>query len=261
MSIFSKSVSACAGALNRIHITEILLFLVSVLTLHLLIRTLLSYFKPNLTIKTPPSPGGLPFLGNIFIFLFSAGTSPWLLFKDLAARYGDIFSLNLAGKQFLVLSSPKAIREAFVRKSSHFAGRPLLYSISQISKGNCGIAFGDSSPAWKFHRKNTASALRQHLKTDSIFSSGSLSGAESAIQTEMKEWLGRIVDKTNQSIDIGEDLTTALINVICNMTFSKRYDQDDPELCAFIDANSKLKELLSPAPLDLFPFLRVSNIY
>ena len=242
-------------------VTEVLMYFVGIL--------ILCIFISNITKKTqrktnlPPTPFGLPFLGNISIFLFSSGRSPWLVFKDLATKYGDVLGLDIAGKQFLVLSSPEAIREAFVRKSAQFAGRPFMYSISLISKGNCGITFGDSSPAWKFHRKNTASALRQHLKSGGIFDDhGSLTGAESAIRTEIEEWLRCIERKKNKEILVEEDLTTALVNVICNMTFSKRYDEDDPELAAFVDANSKIKELLSPGhPLDLFPFLRVSKIY
>ncbi|XP_072016443.1 steroid 17-alpha-hydroxylase/17,20 lyase-like [Amphiura filiformis] len=238
-------------------ITDVLLYIAGALVTHLLISTFL-LSKKRRAKNSPPSPPGLPFLGNISIFLFSSGKSPWLVFKDLAARFGDIFKLNVAGKQFLVLSSPEAIREAFVRKSGQFAGRPFMYSISLISQGNCGIAFGDSSPAWKFHRKNTASALRQHLKSGALFEDGSLTRAETAIQREIEDWLGTIARKPEQEVLVEEDLTTSLINVICNMTFSKRYDQTDPELTAFVDANSRLKELLSPGhPLDLFPVLRV----
>ena len=244
-----------------VSLTEILLYIIGALVVHLLVAFCLSA-KPSTKKKRLPSPPGLPLLGNISIFLFSSGTSPWLLFKDLARRFGDVFELNVAGKQFLILSSPEAIREAFVKKSGQFAGRPLSYSISMISQGNCGIAFGDSSPAWKFHRKNTASALRQHLKSGALFGDGgSLTRAEAAIRIEVENWLESISLRQQKEMLVEDDLTLALINVICNMTFSKRYDQDDLELAAFVDANSKLKELLSPGhPLDLFPVLRVSSL-
>ena len=89
--------------------------------------------------RLPPGPIPLPFLGNVF----DIGPQPHLSLTSLAKKYGDIFRLTVGIHRIVVVNSIEAAREALVRRSNDFAGRPLLYTASLITRKGKSISFGD----------------------------------------------------------------------------------------------------------------------
>ena len=58
-------------------------------------------------------------------------------------------------------------------------------------------------------------------------------------------------------VDIRKDISLAVLNVICAMVFSSRYDIEDPEFYDIIELNSKISRLFSTGQsLQLFPCLK-----
>ena len=45
-------------------------------------------------------------------------------FADLRAQYGDIFTINIAGTEVVVINGYEAIHEALVKQAKDFSGRP-----------------------------------------------------------------------------------------------------------------------------------------
>lgn len=66
----------------------------------------------------PPGPWGLPLTG--YLPFLRADTH--IHFKELAAKYGSVFSTRLGNKLIVVLSDYRMIREAFSKEE--FTGRP-----------------------------------------------------------------------------------------------------------------------------------------
>lgn len=68
--------------------------------------------KRVLTRKSPykplPGPYGVPLLG----YLPFVGTQPYKTFYQLKPKYGDVFQVNIASLNIVVLNSPEVIREA-----------------------------------------------------------------------------------------------------------------------------------------------------
>lgn len=73
----------------------------------------------NVRKRLPPGPYGIPVLGYI-PFL---GENTYLTLYELSKKFGDIYSISLGQRVFVVLSDPIIIREAF--NDSAFSGRPL----------------------------------------------------------------------------------------------------------------------------------------
>lgn len=81
--------------------------------------------------KLPPGPWGLPLIGSIF----SLGKQPHLTLMDMAKKYGNVFTLNLAGQLVVVLNGYESVREALVKKAGVFAGRPHLALTQELTEG------------------------------------------------------------------------------------------------------------------------------
>lgn len=81
--------------------------------------------------KLPPGPRGFPLVGSIF----SLGRNPHLTFMEMAKKYGNVFTVNLAGQNVLVLNGFEAVREALVKQSTVFAGRPHLALTQELTEG------------------------------------------------------------------------------------------------------------------------------
>lgn len=77
--------------------------------------------------KLPPSPKGLPLIGNL---LQLPRQLQFLKLTAWAQELGDIYTLNLAGKKLIVLSSAKAASEVLDRMSSVTSGRPRMVMVS-----------------------------------------------------------------------------------------------------------------------------------
>lgn len=68
--------------------------------------------------RLPPGPWGLPFIGYLPFFKGYAH----LHYKELAKKFGPIFSTKLGNQLIVVLSDYKTIRETF--RQEEFTGRP-----------------------------------------------------------------------------------------------------------------------------------------
>ena len=68
-----------------------------------------------------PGPKGLPFLGSC---LEMRKRPVHQLFTEWSAKYGGVFAFSIFGKEYLVVSSPEALREVLITKGKDFAGRP-----------------------------------------------------------------------------------------------------------------------------------------
>jgi hypothetical protein len=55
-------------------------------------------------------------------------------FRAWRARYGDVFSLYLAGQLVVVLNGYDVIKEALVKMADAFSNRPILLTLEKIDQ-------------------------------------------------------------------------------------------------------------------------------
>ena len=90
------------------------------------------YVTGDKRLQLPPGPVPLPVIGN----LLSLGPDPREPLLDIRRKYGDVFTIYLGARRTIMLCSHEVIKEAFVKFSNVFTGRPQdLFFVEEIMKG------------------------------------------------------------------------------------------------------------------------------
>ncbi|WOK94590.1 Cytochrome P450 [Canna indica] len=98
----------------------------------------------------PPSPPGLPLIGN----LLQLGSLPHRSLHSLSNKYGPLMLLHLGQIPTLVISSPETAKEILKTHDRIFASRPPSNAINLIH-GTVDLAFAPYSEYWRQLRKLT----------------------------------------------------------------------------------------------------------
>ncbi|KAJ3552235.1 hypothetical protein NM688_g4258 [Phlebia brevispora] len=104
----------------------------------------------------PPGPPGIPVLGNA---LQVPKDQPFRQFAEWSKTYGPVFSLNLAGKNVVVLNSLKAARDLLDRRSAIYSDRPRLIMANEIMMGGKAIPLMPYGNEWRKHRRAVQDSL------------------------------------------------------------------------------------------------------
>lgn len=208
-----------------------------------LLYTVLSHVTENP--KLPPGPMPLPVIGN----MLQMGMSLHHGLTNLAKKYGKIFRLSVGIHRIVVVNTIDLAREALVKKSTDFAGRPRLYTADLISRGGKDIAFSDFSPTWKLQRKIAHSALK-------MFGQG-IKPIESKVCEEIDELIARFEAVEGRAHDPQDNIVLAVINIICAFVFGSRYDLENPDFHTILNYNQQFVQGFRAGNLvDYFPWLR-----
>uniref|UniRef100_A0A7N0VMD7 Cytochrome P450 n=1 Tax=Kalanchoe fedtschenkoi TaxID=63787 RepID=A0A7N0VMD7_KALFE len=102
-----------------------------------------------ITQKQPPSPPGLPIIGN----LHQLGALPHRSLARLAERHGPVMLIRLGFEPTLVLSSAEAAKEALKTRDVDYSGRPISFCSGKLTYNNVDMAFTPYSEYWREMRK------------------------------------------------------------------------------------------------------------
>ncbi|XP_038069232.1 cytochrome P450 1A1-like [Patiria miniata] len=200
--------------------------------------------------KTLPGPRGLPLLGNIL----DLGEASHVSLSQLAQKYGDVYQIRIGSRPVVVLNGMETIKQALVKQSVDFAGRPDFMSSQSMKEINGGsMTFSDYSPAWKVHRKIAETALRH-------FTSGQQSqSVQDKVLFEVQElintWTNNNVGST--VVDPSIVLKLSVSNIMCSYIFSRRHKLDDPRLTEFSAMSDDFGAAASSGnTLDFMPWLK-----
>ncbi|XP_035675180.1 cytochrome P450 2U1-like [Branchiostoma floridae] len=194
--------------------------------------------------KFPPSPPGLPLLGN----LLSLIREPHLQLTAWRRRYGDVFSLRMGPQDVVVVNGCAAIKEALVMKGAHFSDRPALFLTEAISSRK-GIIMRKDGDDCQSIRRFGLSSLR-------YFGVGKKT-LEPSIQQECRRLCQSFKQMEGELFDATCFLRMATGNVINAIALGTRFESDDPdyqEQLKRIDIIFKL--FLQAQILNFYPTLR-----
>ncbi|XP_012640601.3 cytochrome P450 2J2-like [Microcebus murinus] len=193
----------------------------------------------------PPGPWRLPFFGNFFHLDLEQSQ---LALKRLVKKYGNLIGLEFGPISTVVITGLPLIKEALVHMDQHFMNRPVFPLQEHIVKGN-GLIMSNGQ-VWKEQRRFALTALRN-------FGLGKKS-LEERIQEEVRHLTEVIKEENGQPFDPHFKINNAVSNIICSITFGKRFEYQDAqfqELLGLLDEVSYMSGSVSCQLYNFFPWI------
>lgn len=214
------------------------------------LAVLLLFLASGRARKEAPHLPDLPFIGSLLSL--RSPLPPHVLFKELQATYGSIYSLKLGSHTVLMVNHHTHAKEVLLKKGKIFAGRPRTVTTDILTRNGKDIAFGDYSDTWRFHRKIVHGAL-------CMFGEGAAS-IENIICTEAQSLCSLLSEASAAGLclDLAPELTRAVTNVICSLCFNSSYSRGDPEFEAMLRYSQGIVDTVAKDSLvDIFPWLQM----
>ncbi|KAJ4838699.1 hypothetical protein Tsubulata_003137 [Turnera subulata] len=139
--------------------------------------------------KLPPGPRGWPLVGNLFQVILQRRHFIFVV-RDLRAKYGPIFTMQMGQRTLVIITSPKLIHEALVQRGAAFASRPPDSPIRLVfSVGKCAVNSAEYGPLWRTLRRNFVTELISpvRMKQCSWIRELSLENHMKRLQTEAQQ--------------------------------------------------------------------------
>ncbi|XP_069334107.1 cytochrome P450 2J2-like [Eulemur rufifrons] len=193
----------------------------------------------------PPGPWRLPFLGNFFHLGFKESH---LTLQPFVKKYGKLIGLEFGNVSTVVITGLPLIKEALIHMDKHFVNRPVFPLQDRIFKGN-GLVMSNGQ-VWKEQRRFAMTALRN-------FGLGKKS-LEERIQEEARHLAEAIKEENGQPFDPHFKINNAVSNIICSITFGKRFEYQDgqfQELLRLLDEVLYMSASVSCQLYNIFPWI------
>lgn len=206
----------------------------------------LCYWTLSIPRKLPPGPRIFPIVGNVY-GLF--GTKDILKsFVALRGQYGDLFTLTIGGKFYIVVNGYETMKDIFINNADVVSIRPDNFLSNELTKRN-GIVFS-SGHRWKINRTFTMSMLREFGFGKKSFESNIMKEVEVVINVFAQQ-AGKPMCVTSSDF-----ITVSIANIMCDVTLGRRFDSNDQDFLDIVNAiNAAASNVNTIGALTVFPFL------
>ncbi|XP_077997858.1 cytochrome P450 2U1-like [Glandiceps talaboti] len=180
----------------------------------------------------PPGPWGVPILGSM-IYVSAK------VYKDmmrLAKTYGNVYSLKMGKDVIVVVNGIESVKEVLIRKGTDFADRPRNEWIVELYNPKYeGIGDSPFDDAFQRRRRFSHTTLRG-------FGFGKVS-MESKIMEEINTLLDELKELQGNPCNPGNLLNMSVSNVMCSITFGRRFEYSDPRFQGHMHSLARWFEL------------------
>ncbi|CAI9108359.1 OLC1v1007932C1 [Oldenlandia corymbosa var. corymbosa] len=170
-------------------------------------------------INPPPSPPGLPLIGNMHQF---DGAKPYEGLRKLSNKYGPLMLLKLGKRQVLVISSAKMAKQALKTHDLVFSGRPPLVVMQKVSYNGKDITFSTYGDYWREMKK---------LSVIHLFTQKRVQQFRPILDDGISSMIKEISNlaSSSQVVNLTSMATNLASTYICRIAFGKKFNKEDQE--------------------------------
>ncbi|KAM4708623.1 cytochrome P450 2U1 [Discoglossus pictus] len=240
--------------------SHLLMYTFLFLGLYWFMSSLWAYYQ-LMSRNTPPGPTPMPFIGNFSFMLMPAALLelinfgvdggkltrapasatrrgaflyPHIVLTNMAKMYGKIYGIYIGTRLIVVLNDFDTVKDAMVNHCEVFSDRPSVPLVNIITKRK-GIVFAKYGPIWRQQRRFSHSTLRH-------FGLGKLS-LEPMIIEEFKYVKAEMLKLEGKAFSPFQIINNSVSNVICSISFGKRFDYEDKEFKTMLHLMSRGLEI------------------
>ncbi|XP_004228400.1 6,7,8-trihydroxycoumarin synthase isoform X2 [Solanum lycopersicum] len=171
--------------------------------------------KLRYTHNHPPSPPGLPLLGNLYQL---NQESPHKYLWELSKKYGPLMFMKLGFSQLVVISSSRIAKEVLKTHDFAFSGRPSFLGQRKLSYNGLDVAFSPYNNYWREMKK---------ICTLHLFSPKKVQSFRPIREDEVSRMINRVTQLASSSklVNLSEIMSSLSSNISCIVGFGKRYDE------------------------------------
>ncbi|PSS04706.1 Cytochrome P450 77A3 like [Actinidia chinensis var. chinensis] len=194
----------------------------------------------------PPGPPGWPLVGNLGQVILQGRPFMYVV-RDLRAKYGPIFTMQMGQRTLIVVTSSELIHEALVQKGPLFSSRPADSPIRLVfSVGKCAINSAEYGPLWR--------ALRRNFVTE-LISPTRIRQCAWIRKWAMENHLTRLLDEATEMghVEVMRNCRLTICSVLICLCFGAKISEDRIKII-----ESVLKEVMlmtTPKLPDFLPVL------
>ncbi|UKZ75803.1 hypothetical protein TrVFT333_003497 [Trichoderma virens FT-333] len=192
--------------------------------------------------QLPPSPRGIPILGNM---LQVPQAHSWIKFKQWADQYGPLYSLSLAGNRHVVVSTEKIANDLLRGRGNIYSSRPYLPMGAEILSQNLRPVLLPYNDLWRKGRRLMHS-----------FSSEAVASAYEPIQSHESSRM--LKDLLADPVNYEKWFERYSAGVILRLAYGKTVETGDEEnVREILEVVHTVERVASPGAylVDIFPIL------
>ncbi|ESO10865.1 hypothetical protein HELRODRAFT_72429 [Helobdella robusta] len=198
--------------------------------------------------KHPPCLPTVPIFGSVpFLPAFP---TQYKYFTKEKYKYGDVVAFYVMGRCYkIVLNSKEAIHDAFVKKSTDFAGRPSTKLNSILNPNQKGILFHNYDESFKKYHKLSLGIMKQFGFGNRVM--------EKRIMEEMSYFMENLASFKGLA-SFRNTIFSFSMNIVCGILFGRRFSDNDPELSDVINSiRTNFNNLGKLFVANVFPFIKM----
>ncbi|XP_020237784.1 ent-kaurene oxidase, chloroplastic [Cajanus cajan] len=155
------------------------------------------------TLPTVPAVPGLPVIGNL---LQLKEKKPYKTFKQLAEKYGPIYSIRTGAFTVIVLNSVQLAKEAMVTRFSSMSNRQLSTALKVLTFDKCMVAISDYND---FHKM-----IKKHILSNILGAN-----AQKRHRSHREEMIANILSQFNEHVETSPTKAVDFRNIFASELF------------------------------------------
>ncbi|KAB5540240.1 cytochrome P450 [Coniochaeta sp. 2T2.1] len=206
-----------------------------------LIYHAVQYVQFHMRYRFPPREPGVPLFGNLFGLM---RTDTWRYLKDLSIKHGEMFTLKVGSKYWVVLNSTRVANELLDKRGAIYISRQDMPMGADIMSGGKKLLFMPNNDLFRLERKISHEVLGPSQRK--IF----------APQQDL-ESKALLFDYLSQPDKWWLAHARYSSSVIMNVLFGRRTKLGDENVTRILNMGEKVFEVIQPGSniVDAFPWL------